>query len=140
MSSSLSPFGSVCSVASLANEGGWLSAPVSPDLRYSPDLNVAASRTQRPYRYLRNCTSFSRADVKHLEEMIDNARDVTYATFFRHCSWREACALFGCYGHYKQGLTLKQDWAVSYHRSKYKGRRCYYLRHSAIEYIFCQAR
>jgi hypothetical protein len=26
---------------------------------------------------------------------------------------------------------------VGFHRSKFKGKRCYYIQHSAIEYIFC---
>ena len=34
---------------------------------------------------------------------------------------------------------MAADWAVSYHRSKLHGRRVYYFRHSAIEFVFTQA-
>lgn len=35
-----------------------------------------------------------------------------------------------------RGLTMAGDWSVSYHRSRLHGRAVYYLRWSAIEYVF----
>lgn len=34
------------------------------------------------------------------------------------------------------GLTMRSDWAVSYHRSTYQGRPCLFFRWSHIEHIF----
>jgi hypothetical protein len=31
---------------------------------------------------------------------------------------------------------MQNDWAVRYHESKYKGKRCIYVWHSAYEYIW----
>jgi hypothetical protein len=72
--------------------------------------------------------------------MVDAAIDVTYRTMLKHCpgllDWAES---LGYVRYPSQGLTLKNDWHVSYHRSKYRGRRCYYVRHSSIEYIFVES-
>jgi hypothetical protein len=98
---------------------------------------MAASPTYaaKPYHYWQCCVDFSE-DVELLIAMIDTAVDITYRTFFQHCDLEEARTLL-CYDkHWKQGLTLKKDWHVSYHRSTYNGKRCYFLCHSGIEYIF----
>lgn len=125
----------IASVASLS--GGWLAGrALGSQVRNSEPSEVPMS-TDRKYRYLRNCTSFGPGEVRHLEKMIDEATEITYRTFCQHCNWREASELFGYDTHPKQGgLMLKNDWAVTYQRSKYKGKRCYVLCHSAIEYIF----
>ena len=39
----------------------------------------------------------------------------------------------------EDGLTLVADWHVSYHRSVYDGRPCFYLRWSGIEFIWTEA-
>ena len=69
--------------------------------------------------------------------MVDASREVTYRTVLKHCDglleWAEGMSYFR---HPSQGLTLKDDWAVSYHKSVYRGRPCYYVRHSSIEYIW----
>ena len=40
----------------------------------------------------------------------------------------------------ERGLHLSRDWGVSFYRSRYRGNRCYYMQHSAIEYIFIRSR
>lgn len=69
--------------------------------------------------------------------MVDSARDITFATFARRCNWRPIAQLLG-YGRDVR-LYLRNDYAVSFHRSTYRGARCYYLRWSAIEYVFTHA-
>ncbi len=72
-------------------------------------------------------------------EMVDNAIEISYRTFIKHVPIEEIKELFPYYDfHGKGGLNLKHDWAVSFHRSKYRGRRCYYMRHSSIEYIWIE--
>jgi hypothetical protein len=73
-------------------------------------------------------------------DMVDGAIDITRRTFLQHVDRDDLAAMESALGyadHPSRGLTMAADWHVSYHRSKYRGRRCYYFRHSAIEYIFC---
>lgn len=69
--------------------------------------------------------------------MVDAARSITFATFRRNCAgvqdWARSMG-YSIAG--ERGLHLKDDWAVSYHKSVYSGRPCYFIRHSAIEYIW----
>jgi len=89
--------------------------------------------------YLVSCVDLPRGKVKYLNECIDNAIDITYRTFMEHVNQAQVRELFPFYewkpGR-QPGLRLKDDFAVSYHRSKFMGKICYYMRHSAIEYIF----
>jgi hypothetical protein len=76
------------------------------------------------------------ADGEDIAAMVDCAINVTYATIRKHCAglaeWERNM------GYERLGLKLKDDWAVRFHRSRYRGRRCYYIRHSAIEYIWTE--
>jgi hypothetical protein len=88
------------------------------------------------FQYLTCCVN---SDAKSIGDMVDAAIDITYRTMMKHCPGLIDWAVsVGYVRHPSQGLTLKGDWAVSYHRSKYRGRRCYYVRWSAIEYIFVE--
>lgn len=40
--------------------------------------------------------------------------------------------------HQRGGLRMSKDWAVSYFKSVYQGKPCYYFRWSAIEHIFVE--
>lgn len=81
-------------------------------------------------------TSCVNSTGEAIHAMIDAARDVTFQTFCRHVSINQLAHDFGYSVGAERGLHLKDDFAVSFHRSVYKGQRCYYMRHSAIEYIF----
>jgi hypothetical protein len=76
------------------------------------------------------------ADGDDITEMCDQSISITYRTFISKLSPAARKEIKGMLGYERQGLTLKGDWHVSYHRSKYQGKRCYYLVHSAIEYVF----
>ncbi len=84
-------------------------------------------------QYYTNCIG---STAEAINNMIDRAREITYKTFLKHVDWREVSEMFGYDLSPKQGLTLKNDWHIGYYKSVYKGRPCYYLTHSAIEYIF----
>ena len=72
-----------------------------------------------------------------IREMVDNARDITFKTFSKHCEWREIGEMLGYDSILRRrGLGLSTDFAVSFHKSTHRGRPCYYFCHSAIEYIF----
>lgn len=71
--------------------------------------------------------------------MVDQAAEVTYRTVLRRCHdllfWAKQ---MGYDSRSNVGLTLKNDQYVSYHKSRYRGRRCYYVCHSGIEYIWAE--
>ena len=71
--------------------------------------------------------------------MIDNSVDISRKTFLKYINRDELKNIeesLGYSQHHKQGLIMANDYHVSYHRSKVYGKRCYYFRHSAIEYVF----
>ena len=68
--------------------------------------------------------------------MIEAAVDVTYRTMRRVCEGLQEWAK--AHG-YDNDLPLSKDWHVSYHRSTFKGKLCYFLQWSGIEYIWTDA-
>jgi len=94
------------------------------------------------YKFYSNCVSWPSGDVFNeggLSDMIDNAIDITRKTFMKYVYMSELKDIemsLGYDNHYKQGLTMAGDYHVGYHRSKLHGKRVYYFRHSAIEYVF----
>jgi len=90
------------------------------------------------YQY--NCVGCP--NINELNYIIDNAKDITYQTFRRHVDTESFTLLKEQLGYTPQlardcSLTLANDWAVSFCKSKTpKGKPVYYIRHSAIEHIF----
>ena len=77
------------------------------------------------------------SDAESIEAMTDAALEGSFKTFRRRCDTTEWERRQGYdVGHERGGLRLRRDWHVSYHRSTYQGRPCYYAVHSAIEHIF----
>ncbi len=78
-------------------------------------------------------------DGKAINEMTENARQITLRTFREHLKKGEFDKLknqLGYSKHQKQGLTIGQDWAIRFYKSKFKNRPCVYVDWSSIEYIF----
>lgn len=94
------------------------------------------------YRYLRSCVDWPESDVHcpgGLRDMIEGATDITRQTFLSRVDrtdLRHLEAMLGYDDHPARGLTMAGDWHVSYHRSRLRGRRVYFFKHSAIEYVF----
>jgi hypothetical protein len=79
------------------------------------------------------------ADGNDIGSMVDKSKDISYRTFFKYVSREEVLGIFPFYENdSRNGLTLKNDFAISYYKSHYQGRSCYFLTHSAIEYIFTE--
>lgn len=104
------------------------------------------SRQDRPFRYETNCKA---SDYKSITDMTDRAREITWETFIRHVPVSEVRAVFPSYSYQGEyynpdtgeqtcGFHIKDDFAVSFHKSVYRGRPCYYIRWSAIEWIFTE--
>ena len=85
------------------------------------------------YEYLTCCVN---STAQLIDAMVDAARTITYKTFIHRVNID-----VGAFGYVKHGKGLKlcNDWAVSFHKSNYNGTPCYYMQHSAIEYIFTAA-
>lgn len=81
------------------------------------------------------CCIYSTADA--IRDMVDQERQVSYRTALKHIGRAELAFVFPDYewGH-ARGLRMHNDWHVGYYRSRYLGKPCYFVRHSAIEYIF----
>lgn len=88
------------------------------------------------FRYLIDCVH---SGGHSITAMVDAEREISRRSFLRHVdreNLREVEAGLGYAGHWRQGLTMAGDWAVSYYRSEYRGRPCYFFRWSSIEHIF----
>ncbi|KKL89527.1 hypothetical protein LCGC14_1913750 [marine sediment metagenome] len=95
---------------------------------------------------MRFITSCVNSTAELINEMIDGAIEVEWATFRKRVGIEEIRRVFPYYSyrgetHNKDGeltfpMHIKDDWGVTFWRSNYNGERCYYLEHSAIEYIF----
>ena len=89
---------------------------------------------ERKYQYLTCCVNIGQRDLEKLETMIDKGRQIKPDTFFKYVDFEELSKMMG----YPESgnLTLKNDYAVSFYKSKWDKKICYYMNHSAIEYIF----
>lgn len=88
------------------------------------------------YFYFTNCVGLSGSDVDELHKMKDDSIEITWRTFSKHVNPDD---VFEIFPDYKSGeLKIDDDYAVGFYRSKFKGKRCYFLRHSSIEYIWIE--
>jgi len=75
--------------------------------------------------------------AKSIDEMKDQAVEITYRSFAKHCVLGDFLHYHGyCTRTRSTGLRLQDDGCVTYFKSWYRGKPCYYLKHSAIEYIW----
>lgn len=94
------------------------------------------------YVYYANCVSWHPDDVHRpggLIDMIGNAQDITRKTFAGRVDQKDLKMLeqmLGYATHHTRGLTMPNDFHVSYHKSKLHGNTCYFFKQSAIEYVF----
>lgn len=93
----------------------------------------------REYRYLTCCVDIQRPDVPALNTMVNRAVPITLKTFRRHVDTAEWEQQMGYTRHGDHALPLSRDWHVAFYRSHFKGERCYFVVHSAIEYIFTRS-
>jgi hypothetical protein len=88
----------------------------------------------RQFNYETCCVN---STAEKIHAMVDAARPVSFATIRRHVAGLDEWARGMLYSvENERGLHLKDDPHVSYHKSVYCGRPCYYIAHSCIEYIF----
>ena len=87
------------------------------------------------YQYETNCVN---STAKLINDMLDVGKEINHRTFFKYVDWKYVSSMLGYALHPKQGLMLSQDCLVTYGKSVYNGRKCYYIQWSAIEYIWVE--
>ncbi len=82
------------------------------------------------FEYLTCCVT---STARLIDSMVESARQITCKTFLARVNIDVEA-----FGYVRRGAGLKlcDDWAVSFHKSIYNGKPCYYMCHSAIEYIY----
>ena len=85
--------------------------------------------------FLISCVGCEQSDVPDLHEMMDESEDIEHDDFKEELAEDAYEQFFNELG-YGDWLHLKDDYAVSFSRSTFKGEDCVYCTHSAIEYIF----
>lgn len=76
-------------------------------------------------------------DRDKLNKMVDDPQDITYRTMLKHCHGLLDWAVEHNYDRRSdQGLTLRNDWHVSYHKGVWGNEPCYFLKWSGIEFIW----
>ena len=93
------------------------------------------------YEFTTTCVNSTGALI---DAMTSVAKEVSYRTMRKHVgdALVEIERQLGYdVGHKNEtGLRLSKDWAVSYYRSTYDGRPCFYFVWSHIEHIFCEVK
>lgn len=82
--------------------------------------------------FIISCVTANSGDI---QDMIDAAKEVKIKTVARHTGglrYLNSLFEYSAFG----VLAIKSDYAVSCWKSRYKGRVCYFIRHSGIEYVF----
>jgi hypothetical protein len=74
--------------------------------------------------------------IDNLRSLYANDRQVTYATFAKHCDSEAFARDLGYALGREDGLKLKNDRCVRFYRSKWKGKPCFYVDQSAVDFIF----
>jgi hypothetical protein len=93
------------------------------------------------YKFLGTCIHLP---AIHVTRMVEHAKDVKYNTLEKYVTKEQLSHYFPDYywGKSKKNdigqkkILLKDDYAVSFHKSQYFDIPCYYVRWSAIEYVF----
>ena len=80
-------------------------------------------------------TSCVNSTAELIGTMVDNAHEITYKTLVRHVGTAALNELFPFYADVP-GLSLENDYSVSFYKSQFDGHPCVYVVHSAIEYVF----
>ena len=87
---------------------------------------------EKSYIFETDCVSANGEDIT---KMVDQAREITWETIRRRVGAKTIHEVLN-----QNAPSLKDDYAVSFWKSVYRGMHCYYIEHSAIEYVFTEFR
>lgn len=92
-------------------------------------IHTNTRESNKPYKFIGSCVGLDGPDIN---KMMEEEKEITLKTMKRHCD----LSSFEHVLHYGRDFPLAKDWHISYHKSTYGGKPCYFLRHSAIEYVW----
>tara|TARA_R110002126_G_scaffold70402_1_gene177182 strand:+ start:414 stop:827 length:414 start_codon:yes stop_codon:yes gene_type:complete len=98
-------------------------------------LKSLGQSSAMPYVFLTSCVDSTYDDIHNMEV---DAVECTYAEMAWNCDLSKFESVFGY--EFDSDLELEKDPHIAYYRGIYKETSCYYLAHSAIEYIWVNAR
>ncbi len=84
-------------------------------------------------RFITDCVNANGDDIN---EMVDAELEISLRTFLEHVNIDDLYSVLPYERDPRKGMTLRQDWAICFYRSKYRGDRCYFVKWSAIEFVF----
>lgn len=82
----------------------------------------------KDYFYETCCVTANGDDIT---KMVEESKSITWKTLAKHVNLEEIESVLP-----NNNPKLSKDWSVRFYKSKYKGQPCYYIDHSAIEYVF----
>lgn len=87
------------------------------------------------------CTSCVNSTAPAINDMVDEEKTISWRTFLKYVNKESVYTLLDEFGYKTPNnpsgfMHIKDDYAVSFHKSKYRGKPCVYIDHSSIEYIF----
>jgi len=87
------------------------------------------------YFYVTNCVGSTAEDI---QAMVDNAEEVSFEDFISHVNEEEFRDIEHNMGYPANEFLqeMKDDYAVSFWHSSFRGVDAYYFDHSRIEYVF----
>lgn len=92
------------------------------------------------YRFVTDCTDqyMNGSHGGAIHDMVDRSEDIDYSDLEEAVGRDQLSEIFSPYDWSEEptDLTLEDDFAVSYHKSVWRGIPCVYVRQSGIEYIF----
>ncbi len=88
------------------------------------------------FKYETNCVDCG--DGGAIQEMADEEIRIKYDTMRKRCDGLMGWAKSHGYVVSGDGLKLKDDCLVGFYRSNFKGRPCYFIRRSGIEFIWTE--
>jgi hypothetical protein len=97
-------------------------------------------KPDKTWAYLTNCTDCPGGDAGDaISDMTAEAIEIDRTRFLRYVntdSLKRVEEILGYDKHAAQGLTMAQDWHVSYWLGHFRGAPCVYFDWSAMEFIF----
>lgn len=92
--------------------------------------------------YFHSCVDIPEKYVRDMEFMIDQSKGIAWDSFRIKVDVKDIRKLFPNYYWGKSpvgwDMHIKDDYAVQFCSSQFRGFLCYYIVHSAIEYIWIQ--
>jgi hypothetical protein len=84
------------------------------------------------------CVDVPSHQVHKLEALYDRDRPIQFRTFARHVYWQQLARQMGYVIGASCGLRLSRDYHVRFYRSRWEGKPCYHMVHSAIDFVFTE--